>query len=150
MPTFTPEDLMNMETAGEMETTFSPVPEGEYTASVEKVTSRVVGQDKDKPLFDILWKLHDISDAIKAEVGQDEPTVRQSVFLDMDDNGRLAMGKNKNVQLGRIRDALGQNTPARWNPNMMLGMRAKVRVAHRADPQTGAVYGEVKAVAALR
>lgn len=149
MPTFSKEDLLNMETAGEMETQYSPVPEGEYTAAIKSVEARMVGQDKDKPVFDLLWTIVDSPAAVQA-TGQDEPIVRQSLFLDTDESGRLQMGKNKNVQLGRVREAVRQNGPERWNVNMLVGQRAKIRVGHRAGQNQGEVFSEVKAVTILR
>jgi len=146
MPTFSPEELMDMTAEGGMETQFVPVPVGEWDAYIEKIETRSGTSEKgnDWTMLDVFWTI--TAGEVIQETEQDEPKVRQSIFLDFDDNGRLAMGKNKNIGLGRLRDALGQNGPGPWKFSDLVGGSAIVRVEHRE--YNGAVFSEVKAVSA--
>jgi len=77
-----------------------------------------------------------------------EPKVRQSLMLDVRADGALEFGKGKNVGLGRVREALGQNSTGRpWSFPMLGGQLAKVKVKHRLDTATGRTYVEVTDVA---
>ena len=63
-----------------------------------------------------------------------EPTVRQTIWLDLTESGSLDFGKGRNVGLGRLRDALGQNETGKpWQPGMMVGGVAKIKVTHSID-----------------
>jgi hypothetical protein len=110
-------------------TQYVPVPEGEYVAVVEKQTIR---QAKSSVILDVTWKIDDAGDA--EATGMANPQVRQSIFLDVGENGNLEFGKGKNVALGRLREALGQNVSGQpWTFQHLVGQLAKVRVVHRAD-----------------
>lgn len=146
MPMFDNEDLLNMETGGEMETEFTPVPEGEYIATVTKVVARSGHSDKtdeDWYSLDVSWHIDD--DEVREATGMERPTARQSIFLDVGDGG-LELGKGKNVLLGRLREAVGQNGAGVWAPAMLEGTTAMVRVTHRMHNDN--VYADVKHVAA--
>ena len=56
------------------------------------------------------------------------------------------MGKNKNVQLGKLREALGQNGPGAWSFGMLEGASGIVRIEHRE--WNDSVFADVKGVAA--
>lgn len=142
---FNPDDFMNTQVSETFETTYSPIPAGEYTAVISDVKADVVGQDA-KPVLNVFWSIDD--QAVKEFTGLENPTTRQTLWLDVTDSGGLAMGKNQNIALGKLRDALGQNTGAPWAPPMMIGKVAKVRIEHTANANTGAVYANVKGVAA--
>lgn len=147
MATFDPEEIMEMQTEGEMATSFTPVPEGEYPAYITKVDARS-GTSKagnDYTMMDVQWAITD--PGVAEEVGIEEPSVRQSLFLDFDEStGALAMGKGKNIALGRLRAAVGQNGPGAWNPRQLEGAAAVVRVSHREND--GNIYAEVRGVSA--
>ena len=70
-------------------------------------------------------------------------TVTQSVLLDLTDDGTgLDMGKGKNITLGQIRTALGQNVAgADWSPAMIEGQPAvlKIRAGVYEDRATAEV-----------
>lgn len=146
MTTFSPEDILNASTEGQMATQFAPVPEGEWAAYVEKleVRSGTSQNGNDWTALDVFWTITEPS--VIAELEMDEPKVRQSVFLDFDESGTLAMGKNKNIGLGRLREAVGQNGPGAWSMGQLEGASAIVRVEHRE--YEGKTFAEVKGVAA--
>jgi hypothetical protein len=58
-----------------------------------------------------------------------------TVWLDVDDNGNLDTSEGRNVGLGRLRKALGQNEGA-WNPPMMKGKGpVMVKVSSSGGPE---------------
>ena len=146
--TFDPEAFLGTNTDAELDTRTIPIPDGEYTAIVDKVQARLAG---DKPVLEVIWSIDDADGSVLKATGRDKNTVRQTIWLDVNDNGALATGAGKNVGLGRIRSALNQNTAGQpWNPNMMVGQPAKVQVGQRPDkndPET--IFNDVKRVAAL-
>jgi hypothetical protein len=138
---------MNSSTTDANSTAYTPVPEGEFQAAVASVTPRVTNTGK--ALLNIGWKVDD--ETVKNETGMAEPMVYQTIWLDVTESGGLDTGKGKNVGLGKLRDALGQNKPgAPWSPGMMVGQVAIVRVGHSIDKRDNVtIQAEVKAVAAL-
>lgn len=87
------------------------------------------------------------SDTVKKEMGRDRVPVRARINLDFDHNGRLSVDKGKNVNLGQLRDALGQNKPG-WSPKMLLGAGPFIgRVKHSAPDKNGRVYADIVAFA---
>lgn len=140
---FDTDDFLNQSTEAELSTQFTPVPEGEYNARADKLDIRT---PNDKVILDVTWVIDD--DNVREVTGMDNPTVRQSVFLDMTADGGLDTGKGKNVQLGRLREALGQNKPGEpWSFRNIEGSVARVKVSHRE--YEGNIYADVKGVAAL-
>ena len=81
--------------------------------------------------------------------GLDRPMVRQDIWLDLDESGRIAQGKNKNVRLGRVRSAVGQNTDGQpWSPSQLRGAGpVLIMVGHRYNKETGeGPYSDVKRI----
>lgn len=134
MSTFDVNAFQNSQYTDSSSTEYVPVPEGEFTAVVEKYAIR---DPKGNVILDITWKIDDAD--VAAETGIDNPQVRQSIFLDVDEtSGTLMFGKGKNVQLGRLREALHQNTSGQpWSFGMLLGQVAKIRTKHRIDSSSG-------------
>lgn len=147
--TFDPEVFMSTEVTESMATKFDPVDEGEFVASVEAFKVRAV---KDAVVLDVLWLILD--DALEAKMNMEKIIVRQGVFLDVEHDGRLMTGINKNVRLGRLREALGQNRPGQpWNFRMLKGAGpVKITVTQRAstDPtKPDEIYNDVVKVTPL-
>ena len=142
--TFDPEMFMNQQTTDSNSTTYTPVPEKELQAYIKDVKAGTAG---DKPVLNVTWATDDAE--AREATGMDEPTVRQTIWLDLTPQGGLDMGKGKNVGLGKLREALGQNEPGQpWAPGMLFGQAAMISVKHRAG-KDGEVFADVKAVAAL-
>lgn len=143
---FDPDMFMNQQTDDASSTTYVPVPEGEYQALLKEVKAAVVGDSK--PVLNVTWAIDD--QAVRDETGLPEPTVRQTIWLDLTPQGGLDMGKGKNVSLGKLREALGQNEPGRpWSPGMLCGQVAIVKIGHRTGREPGEIFADVKAVSAL-
>ncbi len=139
---FDSDTFMSATVEGESSTVFIPVPEGEFQALAEKVESR---NANGYVILDVTWNIDD--DSVVTATGRDKNTARQSIFLDMTDAGGIDMGPGKNIQLGKLREAIGQNGPGAWSPSMILGNVAKIRVAHRLFG--GATYADVKGTSAI-
>jgi hypothetical protein len=147
MSQFNPDTFLSTETQSANATTYVPVPEGEHQAMIKTIKPRVLTDGR--AVLDVTWAVD--SDEARAETGMAEPTVRQTLWLDTTEQGGLDFGKGKNVQLGRLRDALGQNQSGKpWAPGMLVGGVAKIKVAHSIDKRDGeTINADVKAVAPL-
>ena len=143
---FDEDAFMSSTSEGEMSTEFTPVPVGEYQAVVKKIGTRS-GEGEKGPwaMLDVTWAIDDAS--VTEATGMDNPSVRQSLFLDITEEGGLNLGKGKNIDLGRLREALGQNGAGAWSPSMLEGQVATVLVDHRLHD--GRTYADVKSVSAI-
>jgi hypothetical protein len=141
MTEFNAEQFMQTEVQGELETDFTPIPEAEYRAVIKEVLPDTTANGSN--LLKVIWIIDDQS--VRDLIGLDEPTAPQTIWLDINEAGGLEFGKNKNIGLGKLRDALGQNTGAPWSPTHLIGRPATVQVKHRMGSE-GGVFAEVKAV----
>ncbi|MGH7472315.1 MAG: hypothetical protein ACREJW_00070, partial [Candidatus Methylomirabilales bacterium] len=126
--------LLNASVSGSMETTFTPVPEGDYLARIETIEVRSVDTKNGvSPIARLTWIVLD--ESLKASMDRDQIQVFQDLWLDLDATGALARGKDKNVGLGRVRRAVGQNDDGgEWNLGLLEGSSpAMVHIRHRQD-----------------
>ncbi|HSW65373.1 MAG TPA: hypothetical protein VLH56_19000 [Dissulfurispiraceae bacterium] len=126
------------------------VPEGVYNASIQKFTPREIQtRTGDKAVvMDLYWDVDDPAGAVKAATGRDKNQVRQSLFLDVLPNGSLDMSEGRNTQLGRLREALGQNQAGLpWGFQRLLGVPAVILVTHKMDGDK--IYANVTKVGKL-
>jgi hypothetical protein len=147
MSSFNPETFLFTETTNAFETETVPVPVGEWSAIIKSIKPRALSDGRG--VLDVYWIVLD--EEVKAELDMAEPMVRQSIWLDLDDNGNLADGKNKNVQLGQLRDAVSQNRKGQpWAPGMLINQMAKVKVSHSIDKRDNkTVQADVTGVTAI-
>ncbi len=142
LSTFDPDTFLSTEFSEPNETRFQPIPTMDCEASVDNIKVRVA---KESTIMDVWWLLHD--EVLAERLGRDRLVCRQSVFLDIE-NGVIALGPNKNVQLGRLRKALGQNEGGRpWSPRMLEG--AGPALVHVEQDPNGEYPSEVKRAAPL-
>lgn len=159
------ENFMNAGVEGAMSTE-RPLPaEGQYHLRiVDDVTS-----DKDYRKIEVIggssqnqdgqtrpWLRMNVPMEIVDRIDQPGDTssvgrlVRWSTFLDIDDAGKLKIDPDSNVNLGKLRAAVGQNQPGQsWNPHMLGGQLVIGQISHepdRRDPSTK--YARVSSVAA--
>lgn len=115
---FNPDTFLSIEITGASEVKYTPVPVGEYQTFIDDIELTVWQDQKILQVTHVL-----ISEELKAKLGLEKPTVRQGIFLDLDEvTGALEFGPNKNVALGRLREACKQNDPKKkWNFNMLRG-----------------------------
>lgn len=124
---------------GPLSTVFEACPEGEYTMKIDDGDPtkwfRSVKTDRGEvPLLEVPCVIMD--DGIKAALGRDKVTARMSIWLDVNDSGQIDAGKGKNVGLGQLRAALGQNDEAGWTFARLPGAGPFLgRVTQRSNPQ---------------
>lgn len=150
MSTFDADAFLNQEIDANFESEFTPIPEGEWEAQLEKLTvssyTAKQGDDagQEKPILKPTWIITDPS--VAEETGIDQPRVTQAIFLDFKD-GVLEEGTNKNVMLGKLREIAGKTD----NPFVLTdltGMSAIVNVKHRIL-EDGRPAAEVRGVAEI-
>jgi hypothetical protein len=90
---------------------------------------------------------------LKTQLGMDKIVVFKNVTLDFE-NGALAFGKNRNIDLGQLRHAVGQNVPGPWALGNLRGAGPFMgRVEHREGKRkdgTAFKVAEVTRVAPIR
>lgn len=148
--TFDADAFMNETVEAEGSSSYIPVPEGEYSAIIEKVEDPVARMSektgKAFVIMNITYKIE--GQPVNQEMGLESVRVRQSLFLDLAGSS-LDMSKGKNVPLNQIRAAVGQNTAQKWSPRMLEGQGpVLVKVKHRLD-KDGNPQAEVKRVGTL-
>ena len=144
--TFDVETFLHTEVQGEMETRYTPVPGGDYTSTIDDIEVRQAG---DSVLLDVTHLLHEAE--LATTMGMERLTVRQGIFLDIEPNGALSLGPNKNVKLGRLREAVNQNGAGPWNFAMLKGagpMTITVSQKPDKDDET-IIYNRVDKTVAL-
>lgn len=131
---------------GEISTQSIAVTPGEYQAVIEKIDVRETTSDKGTfHMLDVFWSIDDAD--VAALTGRDSSTVRQTIFLDLNASGGLDMSKGRNIGLGRLRKALGQDDSGPWSFNQLAGNVAMVKVEN--DLWKGATYANVTAAVAI-
>jgi len=141
---FNAEDFMNMTIDQPLEIERTLVPPGEYKMFVADFTSDAfetfefeykrgpnAGQQGSMTKFTCPVTIDD--DHVKAELQMDTPRIFYQCTLDFDDHGNLEFGKNRNIALGQLRHAVGQNAPGPWNIAMLRGAGPFMgKVEHRS------------------
>src|SRR5882724_6864658 len=125
---FDADSFMSQTVDAELDTTVVIPPEGDYRAMIGEFDSEsgfrtFTGRDdsknpgKEYTLFQPPFVLQDDPrlGEVKAARGSDNIVVsHKGMFLDLTDQGGLDVGKGKNVDLGRLRDSVGQNSMPGW------------------------------------
>lgn len=149
MALFDPNTFMDAQIEEANSTEFVPVPVGDFTAissDPEIVTWQSKDGTKSGLKLDIKWDIEDHE--VKQLLERDKVTVKQSIMLDITEQGGLDFGKGKNVNLGRLRSALDLNKPGEpFTFRALAGRMAKVRVEHRLVD--GVPFAEIKGVAKI-
>lgn len=143
---FDPNTFLNQTFNEANDTKITPCPAGEYLAMADKVEVKTwAARDGSSSglKLSILWDIQD--ENVKALLGRDVVKVPQDQMLDLTDTGELDLGKGRNVGLGRLREALGLNTPGEpFAFGMIQGRLAKVIVSHRPNGED--LYAEIKKI----
>ena len=142
-PMFDPDVFANTQQEGEaFETVYVPPPEGDYRALIKEAKANVTPNGS--AVLEVQWEL----DAPDNELAH-EQVVRQSHWLDISPSGTLERGRNKNISLGRMLDALDLNGKP-WSPPSLQGRAAIVKVFHEQDKNDPTkTYARVKSVARM-
>lgn len=123
--TFDPDAFLQQTIDQPMETERELVPEGEYPAMIGDFESKALemvdftykkgdraGQPGSMLKFTCPFSLQD--DNLKAALGRDTVVATKQMILDVGVDGGLDFGKDKNIDLGRLRAAVGQNVAGAW------------------------------------
>jgi hypothetical protein len=143
MTTFDPATFMNQTVDEPISADYVLCPEGEYQAMIDDFDENVfrtnefvyskgpsAGLPGEMTTFNCPWVIQD--DRAKLALNRDKVIVPMPVILDFDQNGALDHGTNKNVKLGQLREATGQNGKGPWTiANLKNAGPAMVRVVHR-------------------
>ena len=139
---FDPDMLINASHEQVPDDRVLPCPEGDWLAQLAEVRKpRVL--DSGRVVVDLVWEILD--DEPKRETGREKVTVRQSLFLDLTEDGRLDFSRGKNVALGALLKAVGVKEGEPWSLGSLVGRMARVRVKHRTDDD-GNIYDDVRRV----
>ncbi len=124
------------------------IPAKVYPAYIEDVGMRNGDREDGTPWVQLIvkWCIEDGEAA--ALLNRDKVVLTDSFFIDLDDDGRIATGTNKNLVLGRLRKAIGKNT-GRFSPRDLVGCRALIDVKHTVNKESGLPREEVKSVASM-
>lgn len=153
MMTLNTEEFLQTTTSDVLDDHLDPCPAGEWLAIAGKPEIKdfvfAKGDHKGETGYRMVVKWDIQDDEAKQQVDRDKLSVTQSILLDLTDDGTgLDMGKGKNIGLGAIRTALGQNEPgADWSPAMIEGQPAKLKV--KAGVYEDRVTAEVQAITAV-
>lgn len=121
------------------------IPAKVYSAFIEDLGT-VTGERKDgDPWVQLVVKWNVDDEGVRAELNRDKVLLSQYMFIDLDERGGIAQGTNKNVQLGKLRRAVGKNT-GQFSPRELIGCYAKIDVRHVVG-QNGEPREEVRGVA---
>jgi len=144
---FDPDTFLDMSVEGANETEKVLVPPAVYTACISDLSSVSGERDDGTPWVQLVikWAIED--DAAKVALNRDKIVLSQYLFIDLDEDGAIATGTNKNVQLGKLRKAVGKNE-GRFSPRDLMGCFAKIDVRH-VPAKDGGLREEVKGVAAV-
>lgn len=126
---FDPDSFLDAEVEGANETERVLVPTGVYNAFIEDIAVRNGEKDDGDPWAQLVikWNLED--ESVKESLNRDKVILSDYMFVDLDDEGRIATGVNKNVPLGKLRKATGTNE-GRFSPRMLIGQRCMLMVQH--------------------
>ena len=128
--------FMNESIDSVLDTKIEPIPEGEHMAQIgvgEKDIDIAVGVStkNQKPWMRLDMMLTFTDPNLAAQLKREQVKGRYSIMLDLNEQGRLDLRPQRNVNLGKLRDAVGQNRPGPWNFNMLKGQPIKVKVKHK-------------------
>lgn len=154
--TFNADAFLNQTVEAVLDTQRIPFPAGDHDElqiKDLKVNSGVItkGENAGKTWAQLEVKLvsgdANVRDEMKVEDGQDA-AVYYRAFLDLDDAGNLDIRSGKNVQLGKLRQAAGQNSEEAWSlinlRGAVVGARVKHKLTEANDPyaEVVSIYGE--------
>lgn len=136
---FNPELFLNQTTTDANSTEYVLVPVGEYVGIIGPISADSFksfdikkGENAGKKAYrlDLKIDLQDDTGALKELLGR-PPSVTAGIMLDIKPDGGLEFGKGRNVALGRLREAVGQNATGKpWAFGHLTGQPVKVKVVH--------------------
>ncbi len=150
--------LTNAPVEGPLATTIPVCPIGEYNLLIDSLDSEglkkwirtLEGKDGKPSRLILEVPCIVLDENVKAQLGREKVTVRKSIWLDVGPDGRtLLTGEGKNVDLGRLREAVGQNAEAGWTFARLPGAGPFRGIVTHRSGTNGDVFAEVGRVAKL-
>lgn len=161
---FDPNVFLNQTVDAPMSTRITPCPEGEFKARVDdsdadiskwfrtiKWTDKVTNEAKMAPGVKIPMLILDegVHQRLNKPAGS-KVIVLFDFFLDLDEQGKLDTGPDRNVKLGQLREATGLNGPGFTFQRLRGAGPFLAKVSQRSDPKDPEVkYAEVVRVTKL-
>lgn len=130
-----------------------PLPVGDYTAVVGAITARAWQGKADPTKSGIAWDIPltlEVPAEIQAELKMDQSTLplKDSIMLDLTENGTIDNSPGKNRRLRAYREATDMNKPGDvFSARKMEGKVLKVKITH--DLWEGQPIERVSGVVAL-
>ena len=157
MSTFDPVAFESMVIDEANETTVTPVPEGVYEGLIDSVRVKGIELQRGEragqtvPILEVTWMLTDEDGKLKKLLNREKVTVRQDLWLDVNDQGGLSFGPNQNVKLGQLRELCGLNKPGKpFSFKMLEGQGPfAVHVQVTVNEEQGKTYDKVTNVTSL-
>lgn len=110
------------------------IDEGDYPALVKDAKSDIVNGSRCLRVSFLI-----VDEEVGKALCSDQVLVERLYWLDVNDDGEVVWGVNRNVELMWLRIAVGQDIEDKlWTPDMLVGAGpVGVTVAHRYDVETG-------------
>jgi len=149
-PQFNVAEFMNESIDGVLDTKIDPIPEGEHMAQIgtgEKDidVSSGISPKNNKPWLRLDMMLDFTDPNLATLLKREKVRGRYSIMLDLNEAGKLDTRPQRNVNLGKLRDAVSQNRAGAWNFNMLKGQPIKVKIKQK-QLDSGDTVSEVVAV----
>lgn len=150
---FDPDTFLDTSFDKSMSTSVILPPAQDWPASISKLTPRKFSTDDgDRATLNVQWCIEDPE--CQKVTGMNKSFANQTIWLDFkfeNNENVLDFDEGKNVALGQLREALGQNKKGvKWQAGMLRDGVATVRVSHRPDKNDNSIiYAEVKRVTAI-
>lgn len=152
---FDVEQFMNSTVEGVLDTKLIPHPVGEFTGQIgpdPKDVAIATGTGKDgRPWarLTVMISTLDPSGELEKTMGR-KPTARLETLLDLTDSGALDFGKGRNIRLGQLREAVGQNRAGAWTFRNLHNQTLKYVVTQEPDKQDSSIiYARVGKVTSV-
>lgn len=132
----------------ELDLAIIPVPEGEHLGQIgtgDKDVLPKIGSKNGKPWMMLEVRIMLTDPNMATLLQRENPSVRYSFFIDLDEQGKPDFRPQRNVNLGKLRDAVGQNKAGPWSFSMLKGQPVKVKTKQK-KADSGDTYSEVVAV----
>lgn len=133
MSVFDPKTFAQMTFSDANSTESTPVPVGEWPATIEKseITQWQARDDPSKAGLKLTLALAITDPAVAMVTGRPKNVVRHEVMLDLTPEGGLDFGKGMNVRLGKLRSSVGLNKPGQpFSFDMLVGHEVKAMIKH--------------------
>lgn len=148
---FNPDTFLQTNYADATSTATVLLPKDDYVGVIKDLVPRQVQGTKDPSKYYLFLDFQveiGTPGALKEELGRDISRIRDSISIELlEGSNAIDMGKGKNVKLGRLRDAAGQNISGEaWNPSMLNGAAVKVSVIQEpSDKDPTIKYNRISA-----